>query len=88
MVAQHQLDRVRPQIHLIRQIGDTAPPDDYFEELRRISKHQIVWGGNYFKLPPTRGIISWDKIQDMPTLSAWVCGAQMQVVKPLRVQVT
>jgi len=50
---------------------DTAPTDEYFEELRRVSKHQIVWGGNYFKLPPTRGIISWDKVQDMPTLSAW-----------------
>lgn len=50
---------------------DTAPTDEYFEELRRVSKHQIVWGGNYFKMPPTRGIISWDKVQDMPTLSAW-----------------
>ena len=50
---------------------DTAPTDEYFEELRRVSKHQIVWGGNYFKLTPTRGIISWDKVQDMPTLSAW-----------------
>jgi site-specific DNA-methyltransferase (adenine-specific) len=50
---------------------DTAPTDEYFDELRRVSKHQIVWGGNYFKLPPTRGIISWDKVQDMPTLSAW-----------------
>jgi len=50
---------------------DTAPTDEYFEELRRVSKHQIVWGGNYFNLPQTRGIISWDKAQDMPTLSAW-----------------
>ena len=33
---------------------DTAPTDEYFKELRRVSKHQIVWGGNYFKLPPTR----------------------------------
>lgn len=50
---------------------DIAPTDDYFNELRRVSKNQIVWGGNYFNLPPTRGIISWDKVQDMPTLSAW-----------------
>ena len=50
---------------------DTAPGNEYFAELRRVSKNQIVWGGNYFNLPPTRGIISWDKVQDMPTLSAW-----------------
>jgi len=50
---------------------DTAPTPDYFIELRRISRSQIIWGGNYFDLPPTRGIICWDKVQDMPTLSAW-----------------
>jgi site-specific DNA-methyltransferase (adenine-specific) len=50
---------------------DTAPSPDYFIELRRISRNQIIWGGNYFDLPPTRGIICWDKVQDMPTLSAW-----------------
>jgi site-specific DNA-methyltransferase (adenine-specific) len=50
---------------------DTAPNAEYFQELRRVSKNQIVWGGNYFDLPPTRGVISWDKVQDMPTLSAW-----------------
>jgi site-specific DNA-methyltransferase (adenine-specific) len=27
---------------------NTAPTDDYFNELRRVSKNQIVWGGNYF----------------------------------------
>lgn len=38
------------------------PSDDYFSELRRVSKNQIVWGGNYFKsLWPTRGYIVWDK---------------------------
>jgi hypothetical protein len=25
-----------------------APPDEYFDELRRVSVNQIVWGGNYF----------------------------------------
>jgi len=28
---------------------DVKPHEEYFEELRRVSKHQIVWGGNYFK---------------------------------------
>lgn len=43
---------------------DKTPPDsDYFNHLFRISKNQIVWGGNYFCLPPTRCFIIWDKLQ-------------------------
>jgi len=37
------------------------PNDDYFEELFRVSKHQIIWGGNYFPLPLTKSWIFWDK---------------------------
>jgi len=40
---------------------DVAPPPEYFSELRRVSKDQIIWGGNYFDLPPTRCFIVWDK---------------------------
>jgi site-specific DNA-methyltransferase (adenine-specific) len=36
-----------------------------------ISKIQAVFGANYFQLPPSRGIIAWDKEQFMPSLSAW-----------------
>ena len=50
---------------------DVAPKDSYFEELFRTSKNQIIWGGNYFSLPPTRGIVCWDKLQMMPTFSRW-----------------
>ena len=39
------------------------PSDDYFKELFRISKNQIIWGGNYFNLPSTKCFIIWDKIQ-------------------------
>lgn len=42
---------------------DIAPPKEYFEELARVSKNQIIWGGNYFPLPPTRCFIVWDKKQ-------------------------
>lgn len=38
-----------------------VPSDEYFTELQRVSKHQIIWGGNYFKLPISRGWIFWDK---------------------------
>lgn len=39
------------------------PSPRYFKELFRVSKNQIIWGGNYFKLPPTRCIVVWDKKQ-------------------------
>lgn len=41
---------------------DVAPPKEYFAELARISKNQIIWGGNYFDLPPTRCFLVWRKL--------------------------
>lgn len=40
---------------------DYAPGEDYFNELFRVSKEQIIWGGNYFNLPPNRCFIVWEK---------------------------
>lgn len=47
----------------IRNFGDenVSPGPEYFEELFRVSKHQIIWGGNYFLLPPSRGFLIWKK---------------------------
>tara|TARA_R110002110_G_scaffold82712_3_gene215114 strand:+ start:3624 stop:4271 length:648 start_codon:yes stop_codon:yes gene_type:complete len=45
---------------------DNGIPDaEYFKELKRVSKNQIVWGGNYMTehLPPSMGWILWDKGQ-------------------------
>ena len=43
---------------------DSNIPDKaYFNELFRVSQNQIIWGGNYFYLPPTRCFIIWDKQQ-------------------------
>ena len=53
---------------------DSVPDKRYFDELFRVSKNQIIWGGNYFELPPSRCMICWDKDQAMPTLSAWELG--------------
>jgi len=41
---------------------DMKPNDDYFNELFRVSKNQIIWGGNYFHLPHSQGWICWDKV--------------------------
>ena len=38
-----------------------TPPQECFDELIRISKNQIIWGGNYFILPPKRGWLVWHK---------------------------
>lgn len=50
------------------------PTDEYFEELKRVSKRQIIWGANYFGL--VGGMIYWHKNVTMPTYStgelAWV----------------
>ena len=40
-----------------------TPSKEYFNELKRVSKNQIIWGGNYFldNLGNTRCFICWDK---------------------------
>lgn len=38
-----------------------TPKKEYFDELFRISKNQIIWGGNYFELPLTKSWLVWDK---------------------------
>lgn len=49
---------------------DRNPPsDEYFKQLFRVSKNQVIWGGNYFNLPPTRGIAVWDKMQPWENFS-------------------
>ena len=44
-------------------LWDIKPKKEYFNELFRVSKNQIIWGGNYFidNLYPTNSFIIWDK---------------------------
>ena len=51
---------------------DVLPSSEYWKELFRVSKNQVVFGANYFLeyLPNTRGFVCWDKNQAMTTLSA------------------
>jgi site-specific DNA-methyltransferase (adenine-specific) len=41
---------------------DIAPTQEVFDEIFRVSKNQIIWGGNYFNLPPTRCFNIWKKL--------------------------
>ena len=46
------------------------PTQKYFDELRRVSKEQIIWGGNYFNsFSGNHGAIIWDKVNPLPTSS-------------------
>ena len=47
----------------IKNFGDenVAPGPDYFKELFRVSKNQVIWGGNNYILPPSRNFVVWDK---------------------------
>jgi site-specific DNA-methyltransferase (adenine-specific) len=50
---------------------DIIPKKEYWDELFRVSKNQVVFGANYFLefLPATRGFVCWDKNNDLPTMS-------------------
>lgn len=48
---------------------DIRPTQDYFDELFRVSKNQIIWGGNYFDLKPTRCFVCWNKMQAFENFS-------------------
>lgn len=48
-----------------RKAWDITPPDaSYFQELRRVAKHQIIWGANYMPVTLQGGAIVWDKLND------------------------
>jgi site-specific DNA-methyltransferase (adenine-specific) len=48
---------------------DVLPSNDFFNELFRVSKNQIIWGGNYAELPPTRCFLIWDKVALLDTMA-------------------
>lgn len=53
---------------------DSLPPDDkYFDELKRVSQNQIIWGANYFCMPPTKCFIVWRKPAISENVSFSMC---------------
>lgn len=64
----HNLKGKRPaNPHLKKNWDSSIPSEEYFKELQRVSKNQIVWGGNYMTeyLPPSRCWIFWDKLKNV-----------------------
>ena len=51
------------KLYTAKNWDNEVPTAEYWNELFRVSKNQIVWGGNYFTqyLPESRGWIYWDK---------------------------
>lgn len=50
---------------------DKIPGPEFFEQLFRVSINQVIFGGNYFPLPPTRCIYGWIKCQPWENFSQW-----------------
>ncbi len=64
---------------------DSATPDfRYFDELKRVSREQIVWGGNYYQMPPTQNYIVWDKRQPHDFSLAMCELAWCSIQKPIK----
>lgn len=57
-------------LHDTKNWDNSVPNDNFFKELFRVSQNQIIWGGNYFGLPPNRHFIVWDKVQPFDFSSA------------------
>ena len=64
---------------------DDVPKKEYFDELFRVSKEQIIWGGNYFDLPPTQNYIIWDKVQPFNFTSAMAELAWCSIQMPIKI---
>jgi site-specific DNA-methyltransferase (adenine-specific) len=66
-------------------VNNDKPSDEYWSELFRVSKNQIVWGANNFQLPPSEYFLCWNKQQAMPNFAtleyAWV---SMGLKKPAK----
>jgi site-specific DNA-methyltransferase (adenine-specific) len=55
---------------LVRNEWDAKPLDESaIAALRSASENQIIWGGNYFQLPPSRGWLVWNKPERNFTLA-------------------
>lgn len=70
----------------------STPSDEYFQLLFEVTKNQIIWGGNYFNLPPSQYFAIWDKGETMygrdfaEAEFAWVRSGGTRIFKSSPVQ--
>jgi site-specific DNA-methyltransferase (adenine-specific) len=79
-------DRIHNTSDSGKNYNNNKPTVEYFEQLFRVSKNQIVWGANNFEMPPSEYFCIWNKKQPVPNFSgaeyAWV---SMGLKKPAKV---
>lgn len=53
----------RPKGYMKKEWDNKSPDKIYFDELKRVTRNQIIWGGNYFTeyLVPSGGWVTWEK---------------------------
>lgn len=73
------------QMHKGKDWDNEIPSKQYFDELFRVSKNQIIWGGNYFDLPPSQGFYIWDKKQPENFSLAMCEYAWSSIQKPAKI---
>lgn len=77
-------DTVR-HMHKKKDWDNEIPSKQYFDELFRVSKNQIIWGGNYFDLPPSQGFYICDKKQPENFSLAMCEYAWSSIQKPAKI---
>ncbi len=55
--------------HKVMEWDNEIPTVEYFKQLKRVSKKQIIWGANYFNCFENGGALIWYKNNGAPTLS-------------------
>ena len=77
--------RIAERFQRMETVNNDKPSDEYWSELFRVSKNQIIWGANNFELPPSEYFLCWNKQQAMPNFAtleyAWV---SMGLKKPAK----
>lgn len=73
------------QMHKKKDWDNEIPSKQYFDELFRVSKNQIIWGGNYFDFPPSQGFYIWDKKQPENFSLAMCEYAWSSIQKPAKI---
>lgn len=73
------------QMHKKKDWDNEIPSKQYFDELFRVSKNQIIWGGNYFDLPTSQGFYIWDKKQPENFSLAMCEYAWSSIQKPAKI---